>query len=452
MFAPCTLCSRADTDCGHLIAGNCAKSVGADKEGNLAGNSAFLKAEPTLAWLGQFDSDDQAAAVSLLRAMTLVSRDAFAEGLRTLLLTRLAKGKGPVGVYVEREVRQRYGVPFRLFKETNTKVRRAYGVGPPPVQPTKAYDADVGSEGLVAHLVSEICRSHPRTIFNHPGPDAIRKKRIRRFILVTDFIGSGKRATAYLQAAWRVRSVRSWWSRQNTKGLSFEVIAYAATRSGRAAVEGHHSRPSVFVVAGCRTLDTVPSGGEIRKLCIKYSPVLSKVMPPTGYANGGALIAFAHGVPNNAPLILHKGGNGWVPLFPARVTSATRATFSAGPDSEAIRARLVEMRQARLAEAGRVAGAKPHAQNMLMVLAALSHPPREAEAISRKSGLTVLEVEIALNAAWKNGWVDSHYRLTDLGQAQLRQARGVPPNNPLHAEVPTFYYPSSLRAPRGISS
>lgn len=178
----------------------------------MAGNAALLKAQPTLSWLSQFEPEDQATAVALLRAMTLVSRDAFADRLRDLILHRLREGQTPIGLYVERELRHRHGVPFRLFKESERKVRRAYGAGPRPVEPTRSYDADVGSEGIVAQLVSELCRSHPTQIFNHPGPDAIRKRGIRRFILVTDFIGSGKRAATYLQAAWRVRSVRSWWS------------------------------------------------------------------------------------------------------------------------------------------------------------------------------------------------------------------------------------------------
>ncbi|MDP1872901.1 hypothetical protein [Phenylobacterium sp.] len=411
-----------------------------------------MKAEPTLAWLGQFEPEDQPVAVAILRAMMLVSRDAFAEGLRKLLLERLAKGGEPIGLYVERELRHRHGVPFRLFKETTTKVRRAYGVGPRPVEPTQSYDADVGSEGLVAQLVSEICRADPKKVFNHPGPDAIRKHRIRRFVLVSDFIGSGRRAQTYLQSAWRVRSVRSWWSGRATKGLAFEVVAYAATRRGRSVVERHPSRPSVHVVVGCPTLDSAFSTADARKLCFKYSPVPPSVMPPMGYCGGGALIAFAHGVPNNAPLILHKRGPGWAPLFPARVTSATRAQFSDASDADTVRAHLLDMRQTRLATAGTVAGAKPHAQTMLLVLAALSRPPREAETISRKTGLTVLEVEAALKKALKNEWVDGENRLTDLGHAELNQARKCPDAAPLPPEAPPFYYPSSLRVPRGVSS
>lgn len=424
----------------------------ARSESGLAGNSAFIKAKPTLAWLGQFEPEDQPVAVALLRAMTLVSRDAFAEGLRKLLLDRLDKGQEPIGVYVEREIRHRHGIPFRLFKETKSKVRRGHGVGPRPVEPTQAFDADVGSEGLVAQLVSEICRAHPRRVFNHPGPDAIRKHKIRRFVLVTDFIGSGKRAHTYLQAAWRVRSVRSWWSGRATKGLSFEVAAYAATKWGRSVVERHPSRPVVHVVVGCPTVDSAFSSVEVRKLCFKYSPVPPSVMPPMGYGHVGALIAFAHGVPNNAPLLLHKRGAGWAPLFPARVTSESRAQFSDRPDAESIRAHLVDMRQSRLAEAGQVAGAKPHVQNLLLVLAALSRSPREAETISRKTGLTVLEVEAALKTALKNDWIDGQHRLTDLGHAELQHARNGSEDAPLPVEAPALYYPSSLRVPQGVSS
>jgi hypothetical protein len=412
----------------------------------VAGNAAFLKAQPTLAWLGQFEPEDQATAVTLLRAMTLVSRDAFADRLRDLILHRLREGQAPIGLYVERELRHRYGVPFRLFKESATKVHRAYGVGPKPVEPTKSYDADVGSEGIVAQLVSELSRAHPKQIFNHPGPDAIRKRRIRRFILVTDFIGSGKRASTYLEAAWRVRSVRSWWSARARTGLSFEVLAYAATPQGRYVVERHSCRPAVHVVIGCPTINTAFSDRKVRDLCNKYSP--SKVMPPTGYGYGGALIAFAHGVPNNAPLILFKRSSSWAPLFPARVTAGTRRHFQTEPEAEEVHAHLMAMRQARLAEAGSVEGAKPHARNLLLVLAALSRSPREVEALSRKTGLTVLEVEAALTSAFKGGWIDGQNRLTDSGHAELAQARRSSASAPSLAKAVPFYYPKSLRAPR----
>lgn len=186
----------------------------------MAGNATFIRAEATQAWLSQFDPEDQSLATDLLRGMMLVSADQFRDRIRDQILKALADGDTPLGLYVERELRHRSGIPHRLFKEAKRRVKRAFGVGPKPIEPTMAYDADVGSEGLVAHIVSELCRENRKTMFNHPGPDQIRKNKIRRFILVTDYIGSGKRAWTYLQAAWRVRSVRSWWSARATKGIN----------------------------------------------------------------------------------------------------------------------------------------------------------------------------------------------------------------------------------------
>jgi DNA-binding PadR family transcriptional regulator len=93
-----------------------------------------------------------------------------------------------------------------------------------------------------------------------------------------------------------------------------------------------------------------------------------------------------------------------------------------------------------------------HSQNLLLVLAALSRPPRESEALSRKTGLTVLEVDLVLKSALKHGWVDSRYRLTDSGHAELARARKRPKASPPLAEAVPFYYPKALRAPRGASS
>jgi hypothetical protein len=142
----------------------------------------------------------------MLQELQLVSREAFGERLRELIISTQRTGGAPVGLYAERELRHRFGVPHRLFKEKGRKHKRAVGGGPQPVRPTKAYDPRVGSEGIVAQLVSELCREHPTKFYSHPGPDTIRAKNIRRFLLVTDFIGSGTRAWRYLEAAWRVKS------------------------------------------------------------------------------------------------------------------------------------------------------------------------------------------------------------------------------------------------------
>ena len=417
----------------------------------MAGNAAFLKAEATQAWLGQFDPADQPVACNLLRAMTLVSRDAFFERLRQLILARLSEGSEPVGLYAERELGHRHGVPHRLFKETETKVRRASGSGPQPVKPTKAYNPDVGSEGLVAHIISELCRENPKRFYSHPGPDEIRRSQIRRFMLITDFIGSGTRVHNYLQAAWKVRSVRSWWSARAQKGLSFEVIAYSAAPEGKSHVEGHPAQPTVHLVTSCPTLQTVGRPQNrlaMMDLCKKYSPVGVSVFDPLGFGRGGALIAFAHGVPNNTPAILHKKSARWTPLFRARVTSSARGNFPSEDDQEDIRGRLVELGHTRLAAAKWLLQAKPHARKLLLAMAALNRSPRSAEAISGRTGLTIMQVDEALARALTYGWIDGKNVLTNSGHAELDRARKRQiSSTKLAVEENTYYCPTSLRAP-----
>ena len=203
----------------------------------------------------------------MLEKFVLVSRDEFANGLRELVIARAETVDGLVALYAERELRKRDGKPHRLFSEPRLKIRRAEGMGPQPVKSTKAYDPSVGSEGIVAQLITELCRQFPRKFLNHPGPDQIRVTKARSFFVVTDLVGSGTRARTYLEAAWKVRSVRSWWS---AHFLRFEVITYAVTNIGRRAVESHHSKPRVSTVIPCPTISACfgPAKAEVMKnLC-----------------------------------------------------------------------------------------------------------------------------------------------------------------------------------------
>lgn len=420
----------------------------------MAGNPTFLKAEPTLAWLGQFAPEDQPDAAELLGRMRLVTRDAFAERLMALILSRMDEGAGPVGLYAEREVPSRDGVPHKLFKEANKAPRRAYGVGPVPIRPVLPWKPAVGSEGIVAQLISEICKSSDGHFYDHPGPGLIRKHSIRRFMLVTDFIGSGDRVLKYLRAAWRVRSVRSWWSSRSTKGLNFEVVAYTATSLGREKVSLHPCSPLVSLVAECTSIIDMPPdrARRMRDLCRKYNPGKND---PLGYGGVGALVAFAHGVPNNAPSILYEASGNWAPLFKRRVTATTRETFvTDDTEIEAIKARLIDMRHTRLAGSAWLERAPAKAKAWLAVLAALSHPPRNERVVAGKTGLAIIEVRKAMALALANGWITGQNRLTDSGSAELDKARGPLPvaQRPLPGDAEIQYYPTSLRVPTCFSS
>jgi hypothetical protein len=421
----------------------------------MTGKSTFLAEEATKSWIAQFDAADQPNAVRLLQALHLLARDTFAEGLRSLILDR-SKGSGPIGLYAERELNHRKSVPHKLFSEPRRKHRRAEGLGPQPVRPVKAYDPSVGSEGPIAQLITELCREFPDKFLNHPGPDQIREKRMRRFMVVTDLVGSGNRVYRYIEAAWLVRSVRSWWSaRKSGKGITFEVAAFAATEVGESKVKSHASQPEVHFLHRCRTISNISSSAALRELCVRYDPVDHDPTESIGYDGIGALIAFAHGAPNNAPRILHGAGRIWVPLFPKRITAGTRGSFAEAQevDRDALKARLLGMRERRLASVPWLASAKPHVRNLLLVLAALTRPPRDTASIIRKTELSVLEVERALDKALSNDWITDGRRLTDRGHAELDRVRRDAVVEETLSEPPELpYYPKALRAPLKVSS
>jgi hypothetical protein len=419
----------------------------------MAGNAAFLRSESTRAWLATLDIEDQRTAEQLLRAMALVSRDAFADHLRQRILMCLDHGPGPVGLYVERELEKPRDLQKRLFAEPDQRPRRAYGEGPLPISPVGRNRADIGSEGIVAQLVSALCRERRQDFLNHPGPDEIRAKRVRRFVLVTDLVASGDRSTAYLSAAWNVRSVRSWWSARRRCGMSFEVVTYATTEQGRERIEQHPSEPVLSAVIRCPTIDNTFSGERrkaIYELCNKYAPRGTK-LPPRGYGSIGALIAFAHSAPNNAPTLLHVSTPERPALFPARVTLGMSEAFSSEAEGLAIvRERFLAMKQSRLAEASGLERIRGPRRKMLLMLAAASRVPRTAEDIAHRTGLTIMEVEKLLAYALSAGWVSGTNRPTKEGLAELAHARSVPLKQVLPIDSEAYYCPTQLRALRTI--
>lgn len=404
------------------------------------------------AWLGQFRADDQSDAAALLDSMVCVSHQKLIDGLRECILDQARKTAKPIGLYAEREIRKHCGQPNRLFKEEKRKVRRAIGSGPSPVQPTRAYDPQVGSEGLIASLITELCREYRKRFINHPGPDKIRSHRIGSFVLVTDFIGTGSRVWNYLQAAWRVWSVRSWHSWHL---MHFEVVAYSATELGRKRVRAHPCRPRVDLVLPCPTIRTVFAEGmakRIRDLCGKYNPIRGQEEDPLGYGGIGALIAFAHGVPNNVPALLFREGkvNGkpWLPLFPLRITAGVRSDFADDLDKDEIAKRLERMRQVRLSRAPWLLEATTAGGKLLLLLASLGRGQRFDEALARRTGLTVPEVKDLIRKASRYGWVNQDRRLTDAGQAQIKQLKRRPRPAPEDLQEPLEpYYPRALRVP-----
>jgi hypothetical protein len=402
-----------------------------------------------IAWLRQFQVSDQKMATTLLDAIVLVSASEFTDRLRKAILDRASRVNGLVGLYAERELRTRAGVPHKLFKETKGQVKRAFGAVD-AVRPLRADSPEVGSEGLIAQMIAELARQHPRRFRSHPGPGRIRRDKVRSFFLVTDFIGSGRRARTFLDAAWRVASVRSWWS---FGWLRFSVVAYSGTDDGGDLVRRHGCQADVTLVLPAPTVEGAFErhvGVRVRSLCIKYDPVDHHPSASLGYGGTGALIAFAHGCPNNAPRLLHAiGRSGWRPMFPGRVTADSTSAFGSIRDAETIAARVARLGEKRLATGAWITETSEEGRLMVALLASLARGPRTDEVLARRTGLTLPEVALYLARGAGAGWIAQDRRLTDAGIGELRHARAyqAPKKFVLPAEPAEPYYPTSLRAP-----
>ncbi len=409
----------------------------------------FSEHSEAIKWLSQFSASDQSDAIELLDALNLISRDAFADGLSNLVVEVSQTIDGPVGLYIEREVPKQKGVPNRLFKESRTKHKRAYGNGPNIIQPLSEYAQEVGSEGLVGEICTELHRTDRKKFYVNPGPTQIRKQKIRAFVLVTDFIGSGARATDYLNAAWRLGSVKSWAS---LKYLNFHVVSFSGTASGIGKVQAHNSSPNLHQVLSCPTIDSAfdaEVAQRIKILCRKYSPVGRADEDALGFKGSGGLIAFAHGAPNNLPQILHKEGPGWDPLFPGRSTSKVRSVFGEEPDEHSIAIRLQKLKESGIANSGWLSRKSKDGRSLILLMIALKKAPRFDDVLSRETGLTIPEIKsfVELLESW--GWIDDTRRLTGEGFKQIRYARKTRKSpNTIPNEELEYYYPKSLRMPQ----
>jgi hypothetical protein len=399
-------------------------------------------------WLARFPAHEANVVEEIIDEILLVGRDDLSLGLHgivdDILHEQTEKGENlkrhPLALYAEREVIKEQGRILPFFP--NSEQGRALGDGVPPIV-TDPRSQEVGSEGIIANLITDFCRSQP-TAVNHPGPDKLRSQRVRAIVIVTDFIGSGNRIFEMLEAFRYVATLRSWKS----YGLiRYIVAAYSGTISGIEVVQKSELRPNVKVVSYCPTISNTFWGKKRRSveaLCRRYPEGHETSL---GFRDAGALIAFGHGCPNNMPPILHSNKNGWVPLFPGRSTSSTQEFFA--PDTQSSLdqrlQKLLKIRDARktLAWAG-----GERWISCLLVLAAAEAGARSLEDMSARAHLTVEAIADLTRLAINALWLDERLRLTYLGRLeleQLRRRRRRLPALPLNKDE--VYYPTQLRAP-----
>lgn len=401
-------------------------------------------------WLEQFSDVDKALATELLDSLVWVSDREFKDKISSKIERVANKYNGPVAMYLEREIRKNaYGVQ-RFYKQKKSP-RRAHGAALQPIESTKRYNDEVGSEGVVGNIATSIRRSNRNKYLFHPTAEDVRKKKVRAFILLTDTIGSGEQISKCLDSLWKVASVKSWKSSRHVK---FCIVSYAITSSAQSLLEKHKTNPSLEYIIPCPTIDNQFEDDRKREriidLCKTYGKKASKSIkvPALGFSQTGALIAYGHGIPNNSPVIFYKSSTQWSPIFPARVTNSLARELNPGERKVDHKVLLDRWNKRKLAASKWINSGNTDAKNLVTIMASLHRPPRSEVAISARTQLDVDYVEKLLDIAQFHEWVSGSNRLTDEGKLLLKKLeRDEKPREIVFKDSNQLYFPSTLRVP-----
>lgn len=397
------------------------------------------EADAVQKWLANFEDVDRPAASDLISEVMLVSRDDFADGLKSLLdsISGTPNSNSKIALYAERPIKKVFGRIPSFFPKSRRG--RAEGNGIPPIV-VDPRDQEIGSEGVVANLITDYSRQKGPNYISHPGPDKLRKEKVSVIVIVTDFIGSGKRVLDMLESLGYVATLNSW---KSYRLIRFVVLAYSGTAEGLKAVRSHKLKPEVSIVMGCPTIQNTFKGRrrlEVEKVCKQYP---KKHNNPLGFMQSGALIAFSHGCPNNAPPILHSKASGWKPLFRGRSTGELPAELFRLKDFEQRASNLLGIREARESLSNYK---NDKWLSVLKVLSAVELGLRATDDISAKTRIEVNSVNEIISSAIHALWLDSQNRLTPLGERELARFRRQRCKKPLLAgNEGKYYYPTQLR-------
>jgi hypothetical protein len=407
-----------------------------------AGMSSILLNHDVQNWLNQFPDKWRASAERLVSAMLLVGSDELKRGLRALLAQLMDDDtqRSPVALYAEREIElddDKNILP--IFGKSDQK--RATGLGPDPLLFDHA-NPEIGSEAPLANFITNLARDNPDRYCCYPGPDIIREKRIRRVVIVTDFIGSGSRVNEMLEAFRLVRSVRSW---KSSKHIDFCVVAYSATQKGLNSVLKNRLKPKVLTSIGCPTINEAFKKDErasLFELCRNFP---EKYYYPLGLGHTGALIAFEHGIPDNTPALFHEA-EGWQPLFRGRSTVRIADDFPSS-NFEAVRNSAKELLKIGNAERYLKDNLGGRWIKTLLVLKAIRLGAHDPHTISSKSRLKIEQVEDILDTTRISNWTNSTNQLTKQGRRELDRLKRRRHSEPiLPSNEKMFYFPTQLRA------
>lgn len=385
-------------------------------------------------WLANFPPDDLRAATILLDSLHFISATSFRAGLTDLLSEVIEdhETESPIVIY-----------PVRPPPKDSDYFEPA---------PERPWTEDAGSEHIVANIITETVRRYKAShqVSAHGSIEQLRHLKARTIILVEDYTGSGSTISSYLDRWWANPTIKSW---RSLGLIRFILVVFACSSTAKAKLHHRLLDDIRWVEYGLDFASAHWSDEErtsIRELCVKYARNRSLAR---GYKNSEGLIVIGHVLPNNLPIIFRtgKGASGsWAGFFPSgsrRISPSQQlrlADYRPEADLEFLAARL---RHPRLAY-GYLKDA-PGARPLLLMLAALTRPPRTDDWLMQELEFTVYELQRILQGAQDLKLIDEHRHLTDQGRAVLRHAERKPRivRFELHGSDEP-YYPVSLRGAR----
>ncbi|MFJ4688071.1 hypothetical protein [Streptomyces sp. NPDC088789] len=392
-----------------------------------------------MAWLGNFRPGDAPAAQRLLDSLHFFSSSTFRQGLTEHLhrvLTRAAPAEGPAALFSVRSV----DAGGTMFLD---------GLEP-------AVPGTGGSELIVQNIVRGTERMFDTAVLSRrtSSVEALKNRRVRRLVFVSDHAGSGDEVLRYAGTWLRNPTVRSWRS----LGLvRLHLVLFAASTTAVRRLEASPWYDGVHVLhcgMDFASADWEPHERDhIRSVCTGYAPSTAGAH---GWGGSEGLAVFEHTVPNNLPMIVRqtKGRSPygtWVPFFRHRTAppELMRSLADYRPDFDRQR-RLLAVRQPRLAAASRLRSMqRPELNRLIDVLAHVAGRQRHPAQLAALLGLSVPAAGEITVLAWRLGLVDAQTRLTDAGWQELRRAKARPRRVTGGLQGSTEpYYPRRLKGSR----
>jgi hypothetical protein len=354
-------------------------------------------------WLKQFPYIDQEIGRQLLRSLRLVSHAQFETGISNSL---------------KHLFKQLNGENFALFSLGETLTGEDLEDIPRRVAGSSA--------DRVKHMNENIARLYGARIQAHPTVHSMRAQRMKNIVLVEDFIGTGRRITAYLRNVMEptLKSLISY------KWTKLWIVTYGGLEGDvQAVLRAGYGLTKERVRLATPTQKPGQYFTELMlNFCNVYAGLTHRKHIPLGIGSGAVGTVFEHSCPSNAPVVLWSQGPKYNPLFPNRGISPELKPAFYQEDTNRPSAVLWDISQYRLALAmlrePNLERHKGSQWRLLLMMGLASRSKWDDAKIANMIGIPVEDVAAQRVDAYRLGVLDIQtHVLTAFGKGLLDRVR-----------------------------